>query len=176
MDLFTLAALAEVFGLITILSAAIYSWIQIRELKKVRRSQAALSVSELFQSTDFAAGVKMVSSQPNELNSFEEFKKFHGEGWEKAFSVINTWESIGALVHRGNIDFYLIYDFFSGYILYHHKVCENMILNDRQTIGDQYCEWFTWLAERIGEYENKENSPKAAHIEYADWQAPPRSK
>ena len=66
MDLFTLAALAEVFGLITILSAAIYSWIQIRELKKVRRSQAALSVSELFQSTDFAAGVKMVSSQPNE--------------------------------------------------------------------------------------------------------------
>ena len=51
-----------------------------------------------------------------------------------------------------------------------------MILNDRQTIGDQYCEWFTWLAERIGEYENKENSPKAAHIEYADWQAPPRVK
>ena len=42
-----------------------------------------------------------------------------------------------------------------------------MILNDRQTIGDRYCEWFTWLAERIGEYENKENSPKAAHIEYA---------
>ena len=48
MELAVASQWAEIIGLITILSAAIYSWFQIKELKKVRQSAAALSLAELF--------------------------------------------------------------------------------------------------------------------------------
>ena len=98
MDLSSAAQWAEIVGLITILGAAIYSWFQIKELKKARQSAAALSLSELFQSPEFAAGLSIVSYQPEELKSFDEFKVYHGDKWPEAFAVMTTWESLGALV------------------------------------------------------------------------------
>ena len=95
MELSTASQWAEIIGLITILGAAVYSWYQIKELKKVRQSTAALSLSELFQSPDFATGLSIVSYQPEDLKSFDQFKEYHGEKWPQAFSVMTTWESLG---------------------------------------------------------------------------------
>ena len=53
MDLQTAAAWAEVFGLVTILGAAIYSFYQIRELRRSRDSTTAMSLAANFQSEDF---------------------------------------------------------------------------------------------------------------------------
>jgi hypothetical protein len=75
MNLSSAAQWAEIIGLITILGAAVYSWFQIRELKKVSKSTAALSLSELFQSPDFAAGLSLISYQPENLKNFEDFKE-----------------------------------------------------------------------------------------------------
>ena len=75
MELSIAAQWAEIIGLITILGAAIYSYFQIREMKRVRQGAAALSLSELLQSADFAAGIIQVIEQPNELDSFEKFKE-----------------------------------------------------------------------------------------------------
>ena len=44
MDLEIAAAWAEVFGLVTILGAAIYSWYQIRELRRSRDSTTAMNL------------------------------------------------------------------------------------------------------------------------------------
>ncbi|MDA9571403.1 hypothetical protein N9R71_01310 [Candidatus Poseidoniales archaeon] len=70
---------AEIIGLFTILGAAVYSWYQIKELKKSRQRAAALSLSELFQSPAFAAGLSLLTSQPRDLDNFEDFREFHGE-------------------------------------------------------------------------------------------------
>ena len=47
MELSIAAQWAEIIGLITILGAAIYSYFQIREMKRVRQGAAALSLSHL---------------------------------------------------------------------------------------------------------------------------------
>ena len=172
MNLSSAAQWAEIIGLITILGAAIYSWFQIKELKRVRQSAAALSLAELFQSPDFAAGLSIVSYQPEELKTFEQFKEYHADKWPQAFSVMTTWESLGALVYRGDLSFILVYDLFSGLIQYHHKLCQNLILADRKSGGDTRFEWFTWLAERLEEYDEGSEAPQAAHIEYKDWKPP----
>ena len=172
MDLSSAAKWAEIVGLITILGAAIYSWFQIKELKKARQSAAALSLSELFQSPEFAAGLSIVSYQPEELKSFDEFKVYHGDKWPEVFAVMTTWESLGALVFRGDLKFNLVYDLFSGLIQYHHKLCYKLILADRKEGGDTRFEWFTWLAERLEEYDSGEDTPQAAHVKYKDWTPP----
>ena len=172
MDLSSAAQWAEIIGLITILGAAIYSWFQIRELKKVREGAASLSLAELLQSPDFAAGIIQVIEQPNNLDSWEKFKEYHGERWPQAFSIMTTWESLGAVVHRGDVNFHLVYDFFSGIIQQHHEKCQPLILSQRKTGGDTRFEWFTWLAERLAEYDSGEEPPLAAHIQHKDWLPP----
>ena len=172
MNLSSASQWAEIIGLFTILGAAVYSWYQIKELKKSRQSAAALSLSELFQSPAFAAGLSLLTSQPRDLDNFEDFREFHGEKWPEAFSVMTTWESLGALVYRGDLQFNLVYDLYSGLIQYHHEICENLILAERAKGGDTRFEWFTWLAERLEEFEDEEESPKAANIEYKDWKPP----
>ena len=47
MDVERAAAYAEIFGLVTILGAAIYSWYQIKEMKASRESQGALVLLSL---------------------------------------------------------------------------------------------------------------------------------
>tara|TARA_B100000902_G_scaffold23515_3_gene28320 strand:+ start:4709 stop:5242 length:534 start_codon:yes stop_codon:yes gene_type:complete len=169
MQIETAAAWAEILGLITILGAAIYSWFQIKELKKARQSAAALSLAELFQSPEFAGGLYIVSYQPENLNNLDEFKEYHGEKWQEAFAVMTTWESLGALVFRGDVKFKLVYDLFSGLIQHHHKLCLKLIDSDRKNGGDTRFEWFTWLAERLEEFDDGGAAPQAAHLEYKDW-------
>ena len=175
MNLSSAAQWAEIVGLATILGAAIYSWFQIEELKKSRKSAAALSLAELFQSPDFASGVASISRQPVEINNFEKFQEYHGDLWPQAFAVMTTWESLGALVYRGDLQFHIVYDLFSGLVQHHHKVCENLIAWDREEGGDTRFEWFTWLSQRLAEFDDNESAPKAAHLEYANWK-PPKTK
>ena len=92
MELSIAAQWAEIIGLITILGAAIYSYFQIREMKRVCQGAAALSLSELLQSADFGCRIQVIE-QPNELDSFEKFKEFMAID-AQAFSIMTTWESL----------------------------------------------------------------------------------
>jgi hypothetical protein len=113
-----------------------------------------------------------MSHQPESLGNFNEFKEYHGDKWPQAFSVMTTWESLWALVYRGDLQFNLVYDLFSGLIQFHHNSCKNLILADRASGGDTRFEWFTWLAERLAEFDAGGKSPQAAHIEHKDWKPP----
>jgi len=172
MELAAASQWAEIIGLITILSAAVYSWFQIKELKKVRQSAAALSLAELFQSPDFSSGLVQLTHQPEDLDTWDKFKDYHGDKWPQALSVMTTWESLGALVHRGDLQFKLVYDLYSGLIMFHHNRCQPLIVKDRKQGGDTRFEWFTWLSERIEEYEESQTVIRAAHLEYKDWTPP----
>ena len=62
MDLQTAASWAEILGLVTILGAAIYSWFQIRELRRSRDSTTAMNLAANFQSQDFVVGLTTLLS------------------------------------------------------------------------------------------------------------------
>ena len=71
MDLQTAAAWAEVFGLVTILGAAIYSFYQIRELRRSRDSTTAMSLAANFQSEDFVVGLTSIINMKFDQSKFE---------------------------------------------------------------------------------------------------------
>ena len=174
MDLETAANYAEIVGLLTIIGAAVYSFYQIKEMKASRESQGALVLSAHLHRPEFIAAVVAMSSQPD-LGTLEEYKQHHGEAWKDVFTVAATWESLGALVHRGDLDFHLVYDLYGGLIVGTHHKMKSMAEEDRRLNGERRLEWFTWLAERIIEYdETRPNTFRAAHIDYKDWK--PRRK
>ena len=45
---------------------------------------------------------------------------------------------------------------------------------EREKFTDTQFEWFTWLADRIRDFIESEESLGAAHIEFANWQSPAR--
>ena len=174
MDIETAASYAEIIGLVTILGAAVYSWYQIREMKASRDSAAALVLSEHFQRPAWVGGVVELVYQPKGLDSLEKFKEHHGERWPDLFAVMPTWESMGALVHRGDLDFHLVYDLYSGLILSTHEVCEPLIQGERDKFDNTRFEWFTWLADRIREFNDSQHVPEAAYLEHRNWKPPVR--
>ena len=100
----------EILGLVTILGAAIYSWFQIRELRRSRDSTTAMNLAANFQSQDFVVGLTTILNMefdPSKIddssNEVEVLKKHFGEDWPKVMVVLTTWESIGVLVHRGEM-------------------------------------------------------------------------
>lgn len=174
MDLSTAASYAEIIGLLTILGAAVYSWYQIKEMKASRESQGALVLAEHLHKPDFIVAIIALSSQPA-LSNTEEYKEYHGENWKHVATVATTWETLGALVHRGDLDFYLVYDIYGGLISFSHDKMLAWIENERSMYGETRLEWFTWLAEQINEYDAaNDNNLQPAHIEYKNWKPKPK--
>ena len=171
-DLATASQWAEVIGLVTILGAAFYSWIQIKELKKARKSAATISLANLFQSKDWSPGLMMIFNQPDDLETMAQMKEYHGNNWDIAITIFTTWESIGAQIYHGNLDFQIVYDLFSGPIVSTFEKTKHLIFQSREQSGvEGDFEWFQWLAERIIEF-NEGKTVHPAHIAYSDWTPP----
>ena len=71
MNLETAASLAEVLGLVTILGAAIYSWYQIKELRRSRDSSTAMNLAANFQNEDFVIGLTAIMNMKFDMSKFE---------------------------------------------------------------------------------------------------------
>jgi len=177
MDLQTAASWAEIIGLITIVSAAIYSWFQIKELRLARNSSTAMNLAANFQNPDFVAGLASItySSGIGEkltgetIEDFQTMKDEFGDDWPKVVAVLTTWESIGALVYRGDMDFHAFYDLFSGEFQKTYEVFSFWLDPIRERDEDKTMEWFIWLYDRVKEYEQKGSGTSPAHIAFKDW-------
>ena len=183
MDLQTAAAWAEVFGLVTILGAAIYSWYQIRELRRSRDSTTAMSLASNFQSEDFVVGLTSLMYMKfdrakfeygNNENNYMHLREHFGENWPKVMTVLTTWESIGVLIHRGDMDFHAFYDLFSGVFQKTIDAFSFYLDPIRDDPTNKALEWLIWLADRVSEYEASGSGTLAAHFEFKDWVPPLR--
>lgn len=184
MDLDTAASWAEVLGLVTILGAAIYSWFQIKELRRSRDSTTAMSLAANFQSEDFVVGLTAIMNMDFDKSQFEEgkekenFKAFRahfGDDWPKVMTVLTTWESNGVLIHRGDMDFHAFYDLFSGVIIKTYELFSFYFEPIRKSENDKNMEWLIWLADRIIEYEKEGSGTPPAHIAFKSWKPPKRA-
>lgn len=184
MNLETAASLAEVLGLVTILGAAIYSWYQIKELRRSRDSSTAMNLAANFQNEDFVIGLTAIMNMKFDMNkfepgaqeaNFEAFSDHFGEDWPKVMTVLTTWESVGVLVHRGDLDFHALYDLFSGVIIKTYETFSFYFDPIREEEGNKDMEWFIWLADRVIEYEREGSGTAPAHLAFKDWRPKKRS-
>ena len=182
MNVETAAAWAEILGLVTILGAAIYSWFQIKELRRSRDSTTAMSLAGNFQSQDFVVGMTSIINnkfEPKDYSedaaaNFESLKNHFGENWPQVMTVLTTWESIGVLIHRGDMDFHAFYDLFSGVIVKNYEAFSFYLEPIRENGEDKDMEWFIWLVDRVIEYEKEGGGTPPAHLAFKDWKPPNR--
>ena len=184
MDLATAASYAEILGLVTILGAATYSWFQIKELRRSRDSTTAMNLAANFQDEDFVFGLTVIMNMEFNTDDYsleggeanlEAFQEKLGEDWPKVVRVLTTWESIGVLIHRGDVDFHAFYDLFSGVLIKSYNTFSFFFDPIREDANDKNMEWFLWLVDRVMEFEKQGSGTPPAHIAFADWKPPRRT-
>jgi len=149
-----------------------FAMIQVRQYRRDKHREAAMELLHSFQSPAFARGLNIIYSMPDDL-SMEEVKAFSGNEFHLVYAMTTTWESLGILVHHGEVDLQMIDDFFSGPIIISWRKLENYIIGERAEVGRETInEWFQWLKERLEETES-DASPTPAYVEHRNW-TPPR--
>lgn len=141
---------------------------QLRMMRTTRERESALELLRSFMSPEVSRAMNTLFSLPEGLD-LAGLKKVTGERYDDIFYVSTAIESIGVLVHRGELDIRLVDDFYSGRILLFWRKCgpamrEIRAANGRETIA----EWCEWLADRLSATES-ETPPVPAHIAYKNW-------
>ena len=154
---------------IAVVIAIGFAMVQIRQYRRDKHREAAMELLHAFQTPSFARALNIVYEMPEGLSK-EEVEAYAGDEFHLVYAMTTTWESLGVLVHHGEIDLQLIDDFFSGPIRISWRKLEGHVMGEREATGRETInEWFQWLNERLAEMESRE-SPIPAHIAYKDWQ------
>ena len=141
---------------------------EMRKYREERNREVALELVHTFQTPEFAKALLIVCELPDGLSKAE-IEADVGEDFYLVYGMVTTWESIGILVHRGEMDIDLVDDFFSGPILISWRKLQRYFFDQRrESDRETWGEWFQWLAERFAEREAAA-PPMPAHLQYRDW-------
>lgn len=139
-----------------------------RRYHRQRNREAAMELLHAFQTPDFAKALVLAYRLPDGLSKAE-IEAQLGEDLYLVYAMTATWESIGVLIHRGEVDIDLVDDFFSGPIVVSWSKLQRYFFEERAETGRETIgEWFQWLAEQFAKREANA-SPVPAHVQYRDW-------
>jgi len=153
---------------IAVVVAVGFAMVQVRQYRRDKQREAALEMLHSFQTPAFARALNIIYNMPEGLSK-EEIERFAGDEFHLVYAMTTTFESLGILVFRGEIDLQLIDDFFSGPIRISWRRLEGHVRGERAETGRETInEWFQWLNERLGEMESAE-PPVPAHVAHRHW-------
>lgn len=153
---------------VTLVVGVVFGMIQLRQFRRARQLENALEFLRSFQSPQMGAALRLVFDLPPGLSG-KETEEALAEHMDLVYSLIGTWESIGVLVFRSEVELDLVDDFFSGPIRVSWEKLEPLVTRVRETSGrETIAEWFEWLADRLAEREAGE-SPVPAQVAHRDW-------
>ena len=161
-----LPLLLNVVTTIAVASGVVFAAFELRMARRQRARDAELLLARSYQTQEFMAALDLVVDLPDELTR----SKLEALGPDAMRSVgywLGSMESIGVLVHKGELPLALVEDFMSGpIVLSWRKLAGYVGWRRRATGRDTMHEWFQWLAERIAEGE-RVRKPIPANVEFA---------
>lgn len=168
MSIMELGAIGEFLGAFGVIASLVYLGVQVTQVKRAGTREVAFELIRSFQTLEFTRMMQAVFDTPAGLTKREIEQRFDGR-MDELFAYFATWESIGILVHRGQIGLDLVSDFFSHPLLHSWNVVQGYVSEFREEMGrDTPWEWFQWLAERVMDQERNAN-PEPAYREFHDW-------
>jgi hypothetical protein len=168
MSILELGALGEFLGAFGVIASLAYLGVQVRQVKRAGAREVAFELIRSFQTVEFTRTMQAVFDTPTGLSKREIEERFEGR-MDELLAYLATWESIGILVHRGQIGLDLVCDFFSHPLLHSWDVMQAYMVDFRREMNrDTPWEWFQWLAERVIDQET-DAVPKPAYEEFRDW-------
>ena len=144
-----------------------FAIIQLGHYRRDKHREEALELLHSFQTPAFAKALNIVYNLPDGLSK-DEIEAVVGDDFHIIYALLTTWESVGILVHRGELDIDMVEDFFGGPILISWRKLEGHVTGEREMLErDTIEEWFQWLVERLQEIES-DTPPVPAHIAHKD--------
>ncbi len=165
MDLELLLQAVQTAAVVAGIGFAVY---ETRRYREERNREAAFELLHAFQTPEFARALVLLYRLPDGLPK-REIEQRLGEDVYLVNALAGTWESLGILVHKGEIPLDLVDDFFSGPIVVSWRKMQGYYLDERRDTGrETIAEWTQWLAERFEAREGNA-APLPAHVQFRDW-------
>jgi hypothetical protein len=137
-----------------IVVGGILALLQLRQTHRQRARESALQMLHSFQTPEFLTAVNIVFDLPEGLSK-EGVEQRVGEHLTCLLVLMGTFESLGILVFRRDIDIALVEDFFSGVLVLSRKKLQRYVEEVRRSSGrETYYEWYQWLSEQVERREN----------------------
>lgn len=169
---FNLSLVLQVFSTLIMIIGVVFGLLNIRQFQASRRRESAIMMLNSFQTSDFVKGLLTIFELPDGASKAE-LDQLPPEQFLAVYMVIGTWERLGILVYRREIDLDLVEDAFSGPIIQSWQKLAQYIQEFRaQQNRATAMEWFQWLAERIGERETT-LEPAPAYLAHKGWKIKP---
>jgi len=165
MDVNTLLGLISTFAIVV---GLLFAGVQLRILNKQRSRESALQLLHSIQTPDFPEAVNILVDLPEGLSK-KEIEERLGDKIKCVLAMLGTFESLGILIFRREIDINLVEDFFSGPIILTGEKFKNYTKDVRELSNrPTYYEWMQWMYEQIEKRESK-TPAVPAYIEYRTW-------
>lgn len=164
----TFSDLLSLVSTIAIVAAGIFAGIQVRQLNRQRARDSALQLSHTFQTPEFVSAVNRVFELPENLSKTE-IEGQLGDDLTNICVMFGTFESLGILIYRREIDISLVDDFCGGAIILAGRRFKRYLAEMQESSGrSSYYEWFQWLYERFEERESLKPAIPA-FIAHREW-------
>ena len=164
----TVAVVLQTIATATFVAGAIFTVVQLRLARRAREREGALEILRFFHTPDFARALRLMYDLPPGL-SREEIVRRLGDDMALVEAMMLSWESLGVLVFRRQLDLSLVDDFVSGAIVLSWRKLDRYVREEREVRGRAtLLEWFQWLAERMIERETA-TPPVPAYEAHREW-------
>ena len=158
----------DLVSTVTLMAGVVFAMVQVRDFRLAKQRESALELFRTLQTRDFAAAIHLVISLPDGLGD-EELKPYLSGQMDLLYALLTTFENIGILVYRGEVDLDLVDDYLSGFVLITwRKTHAHIKAVRREQARDTFAEWVEWLHDRIAERE-KAAPPVPAYIAHRSW-------
>ena len=153
-----------------IVAAGVLALLQLRHAQKQRERESALHMLHSFQTPEFLSAANIVLELPEGLTK-PQIESRLGDKMTCILVMFGTFESLGILVYRREIDIRLVEDFFSGILVLSGRKLKSYLDEMRALSGrDTYYEWYQWLSEQVSRRER--TAPAVpAYTAFRDWNA-----
>jgi hypothetical protein len=163
-----LTDLLSLVSTLAIVAAGVFAGMQVRQLNRQRARDSALQLAHSFQTPEFVNAVNRVFELPENLSKGEIESRL-GDKLTDVLVMFGTFESLGILIYRREIDISLVEDYCGGAIVLAGRRLRRYLVETRESSGrPTYYEWFQWLYERLEERESKRPAIPA-FVEHRDW-------
>jgi hypothetical protein len=151
-----------------IVAAGIFAGVQLRLYNKQRARESALHLVQSFRTPEFLSALNLVFELPEGLSK-QELEDRVGDKLVHLLVMFGTFESLGILVYRREIDIQLVEDFFSGIIILSGRKL-GRYLDDVRAVSqrDTYYEWAQWLYHQLEQRELK-TPAVPSYVAFSSW-------
>jgi hypothetical protein len=149
----------------SVMAGVIYYAFQIRHLSKTRQMDLFMRLYSTFTSKDFTeAGLVVNSLEYKNYNDFvEKYGMPTGEKpvWTALNIIINYFNEVGMLLHRGFIDIESVDELFGYRVALFWEKLEPLIEGWRKQLNPRIAEWFEYLYHEVKKREQKLQQSRA---------------